>query len=150
MITESGIVKYLLLACYKRNRCGAVFDINVHVVFFLQISNSFVCDSSHQYWQIMSINNDHLYYTLRHGLNWQSLLLNQWMSYGMLCACIVINPEIIKKMPFLHNTSNIDYCLSKVTMLWDKLQLDCNLTREDRDSLVCLCIQNFYEVRLIG
>ena len=116
----------------------------------MQISNSFVRDSSHQYWQIMSINNDHLYYTSHHGLNWQSLLLNQWMIYGMLCACIVINPEIIEKKPFLHNTSNIDYCLSKVTMLWDKLQFDCNLTREDRDSLVCLCIQNFYEVRLIG
>ena len=116
----------------------------------MQISNSFVPDSSQQYWQIMGLNNDHLYYTSRHGLNWQSLLLNQWMSYGMLCACIVINPDIIKKMPFLHDTSNIDYCLSKVTMLWDKLQFDCNLTREDRDSLVFLCIQNFYEVRLIG
>ena len=116
----------------------------------MQISNGFVLDNPHQYWQLMSINNDHLHYTSRHGLNWQSLLLNQWMSYGMLCACIVINPEIIKKMPFLHDTSNIDYCLSKVTMLWDKLQLDCNLTREDRDSLVFLCIQNFYEVRLMG
>ena len=97
----------------------------------------------------MSLNNDHLYYTSRHGLNWQSLLLNQWMSYGMLCACITIKPEIIAKIPFLHNTSNIDDCLSKVTVLWNQLQYDCNLTREDRDFLVFLCIQNFYEVRLI-
>ena len=97
----------------------------------------------------MSISNDHLYYTSRHSLNWQSLLFNQWMSYGMLCACIVINPEITVNTTFLSDTSNIDYSLSKVTMLWDKLQFDCNLTREDRDSLVFLCIQNFYEVRLI-
>ena len=97
----------------------------------------------------MCINNDHLYYTSCHGLNWQFLLLNQWMNYGMLCACITINPKIIEKKPFLHNTSNNDYCLSKVTMLLDQFQSDCNLTREDRDSLVCLCIQNFYEVSLI-
>ena len=89
----------------------------------------------------MSFNDESLEYTYRRSLNWLSLLILQWMNYGLLCVSMAVRP--------VFNASHLPspkLALQKLELLWNKVALESNLTYEERDSLMFSCVHNLYKV----
>ena len=88
----------------------------------------------------MSFNDESLEYTYRRSLNWLSLLILQWMNYGLLCVSMAVHSVNAKRLPLPDNV------LMNLKLLWNKVALESNLTYEERDCLIFSCVYNLYKV----
>lgn len=101
----------------------------------------------------MSLDGGSIDFTNRMGLNWFSLVIVQWMNFGLLCIAMVVNSVATEKYPDPVNNIYTEEqlpspkeALDQLNVRWEKVARDCNLTADERDHLMFFCIQNLYKV----
>ena len=99
----------------------------------------------------MSLKDTPINYTYRMSLNWSSLLILQWMNYGLLCIAMVVNStryhqDLVNPICFDGLLPSPEEALSQLNVIWEKIAIDCNITIDERDHLMFSCIQNLYKV----
>lgn len=95
------------------------------------------------------INDESLLYTYRSSLNWLSLLVLQWMNYGLLCISMIVGSISVELQPLIHDAELLPQpheVLVQLDMLWERVAMDCNLTSDERDSLLFTCVQNVFHI----
>lgn len=85
------------------------------------------------------------------SLNWFSLLVLQWMNYGLLCIAMVVHStryhqDLVNPIWFNEQLPSPQEAMLQLNVLWEKIAIDCNITIDERDHLMFSCIQNLYKV----
>uniref|UniRef100_A0A1X7UCD1 RING-type domain-containing protein n=1 Tax=Amphimedon queenslandica TaxID=400682 RepID=A0A1X7UCD1_AMPQE len=103
-----------------------------------------------KYLKVMSLKDTPISYTHRMSLNWFSLLVLQWMNYGLLCIAMVVNStrhhqDLVHPIWSNEQLPSPQEAMLHLNVLWEKIAIDCNITIDERDCLMFSCIQNLYK-----
>lgn len=95
------------------------------------------------------LNEESLTFTYRQSLNFQSLVVLQWVNYALQCVSAfvhsnwdaqIVTEERLREFP------EPQEALHELNMLWDKIGQACNLSSDERDTLLFACVQNIFKV----